>query len=198
MGGWRTLSDGRRVWMASAFPDEELHDEYCTLRNKSIDTSLYSSYVNPNASCPVCGDRVFYYKNTHGSSVFFDELGPPWPKHPCTDANGRYGNFSSVAVKVTDRDYKWKLEKWEPISIDKVKRLSSGMEIHVRFVRSREVCRMIAGKSISALGGVDNLLESIIFFRSLDAKDRAKLNIYSTAVGEMEILVATLGKPEEI
>lgn len=42
----------------------------------------------PNASCPVCGFKVFFYKSPQGGRVFFDELGPPWPKHPCTD-NGR-------------------------------------------------------------------------------------------------------------
>jgi hypothetical protein len=26
---------------------------------------------------------VFYYENEHGSKVFFDELGWPWPKHSC-------------------------------------------------------------------------------------------------------------------
>lgn len=48
-----------------------------------------ASFVNPNANCPVCGASVFYYQNEHGSRVFFDELGPPWPKHPCTD-NAQY------------------------------------------------------------------------------------------------------------
>lgn len=43
------------------------------------------SYVNPNAHCPVCGATVFFYQSPHGGRVFFDELGPPWPKHPCTD-----------------------------------------------------------------------------------------------------------------
>lgn len=42
-----------------------------------------AAFVNPNAKCPVCGASVFYYQNEHGSKVFFDELGPPWPKHPC-------------------------------------------------------------------------------------------------------------------
>jgi hypothetical protein len=44
-----------------------------------------SCFINPNATCPVCGAAVFYYQNDHGSRVFFDDLGPPWPKHPCTD-----------------------------------------------------------------------------------------------------------------
>lgn len=44
-----------------------------------------SSFVNPNAICPVCGAHVYYYENSNGSRVFFDDLGWPWPKHPCTD-----------------------------------------------------------------------------------------------------------------
>jgi hypothetical protein len=43
------------------------------------------SYTDPNALCPVCGASVFFYQNVHGSRVFFDDLGWPWPKHPCTD-----------------------------------------------------------------------------------------------------------------
>ncbi|WP_146049981.1 hypothetical protein [Roseovarius confluentis] len=33
--------------------------------------------------CPKCARPVFYYRNEHGSRVFFDKLGIPWPKHPC-------------------------------------------------------------------------------------------------------------------
>lgn len=44
-------------------------------------------FIVPNAHCPVCGEPVFYYQNERGSRVFFDELGPPWPKHPCTDSS---------------------------------------------------------------------------------------------------------------
>lgn len=43
------------------------------------------SITIPGAECPVCGAPVFYYANSAGSRVFFDELGPPWPKHGCTD-----------------------------------------------------------------------------------------------------------------
>ena len=42
-------------------------------------------WARHNAQCPVCGALVYFYANEHGSRVFFDELGPPWPKHPCTD-----------------------------------------------------------------------------------------------------------------
>jgi len=42
-------------------------------------------FVSPNATCPVCGERVYYYQNGYGSKVYFDDLGWPWPKHPCVD-----------------------------------------------------------------------------------------------------------------
>ena len=35
--------------------------------------------------CRFCGAEVFYYEDQFGSKVFFDELGPPWPKHPCAE-----------------------------------------------------------------------------------------------------------------
>lgn len=39
----------------------------------------------PNAQCPVCGELVYFVQIDNGGRVFFDELGPPWTKHPCTD-----------------------------------------------------------------------------------------------------------------
>lgn len=35
----------------------------------------------------MCGAEVFFYSNELGSRVYFDDLGPPWPKHPCTDTS---------------------------------------------------------------------------------------------------------------
>jgi len=54
----------------------------------------------PNAKCPVCGCRVFFYQNEYGSRVFFDDLGPPWPKHPCTD-NSWYASPACGKVVAT-------------------------------------------------------------------------------------------------
>lgn len=41
--------------------------------------------ATPNATCPICGARVFYWQNASGAKVWFDALGWPWPKHPCLD-----------------------------------------------------------------------------------------------------------------
>ena len=58
-----------------------------------------SSHTNPNARCPVCGDRVFFYRSPDGGAVYFDGLGPPWPKHPCTDQGGAHPSKVDVAEK---------------------------------------------------------------------------------------------------
>ena len=31
--------------------------------------------------CWICGARIFHFRCSHGTSLLFDELGPPWPLH---------------------------------------------------------------------------------------------------------------------
>jgi hypothetical protein len=59
------------------------------------------SYTNPNARCPRCRASVYFYQSPYGGKVYFDEMGPPWPKHPCTDSfNASISNQdSSVGSK---------------------------------------------------------------------------------------------------
>ncbi len=40
-------------------------------------------------SCPECSRGVFFFSCDHGSKVFFDELGPPWPVHDCDESWAR-------------------------------------------------------------------------------------------------------------
>ncbi len=53
-----------------------------------VSTNAYygasKAFTIPNANCPKCGASVYYYEHPNGARVFFDSLGPPWPKHPCT------------------------------------------------------------------------------------------------------------------
>jgi hypothetical protein len=53
---------------------------------KNMNTNVLSGpWTEPNASCPVCGQGVYFCQTENGGRVYFDELGPPWPKHVCTD-----------------------------------------------------------------------------------------------------------------
>jgi hypothetical protein len=81
--------------------------------------NVYQSFVNPNASCPVCGQSVFFYRSPDGGRVFFDELGPPWPKHPCTDSTSSPAGFNakrSQPVRRFER-YDWELDGWAPFFV---------------------------------------------------------------------------------
>lgn len=51
--------------------------------------------ITPNARCPVCSSAVHFYDLVNTGRVYFDELGPPWPKHPCTD---KFSQFNAGAV----------------------------------------------------------------------------------------------------
>ena len=101
-GHWRTSSLGTLYWVDGHWVDRDDWDRYSSAPQKpfarpkevSLRASTYMkneplfgpfSWSEPNAICPVCGQAVFFYQNENGSRVFFDQLGPPWLKHPCTD-----------------------------------------------------------------------------------------------------------------
>ena len=81
-GHWVERDDWDRSYYQRTDPSDYYIDR---LRELRAARGATAGYVNPNAKCPECGAPVFYYQNEFGSRVFFDELGPPWPKHPCTD-----------------------------------------------------------------------------------------------------------------
>lgn len=98
----------RDEWFRSGNYDAT-EDYYRSLLDSArVRNSRAARFVNPNANCPVCGEPVFFYQNEHGSRVFFDELGPPWPKHPCTDnlnqAHRRKGNAVAEHAEPHGRD----------------------------------------------------------------------------------------------
>jgi hypothetical protein len=87
-GHYRTSKYGIQYWVSDHVVDRMewgRHGIYGGPSNFLL-TARTACFVNPNAHCPVCGADVFYYQNEWGSRVFFDELGPPWPKHPCTES----------------------------------------------------------------------------------------------------------------
>ncbi len=81
----------------------------------------YTSYVNPNAKCPVCDASVFFYQSPYGGRVFFDELGPPWPKHPCTDQHhaGESPKFwPTKSIQLPeDKTMQWLKDGWFPANL---------------------------------------------------------------------------------
>lgn len=77
-----TRSDGGKYSYSPSFRPKPKISTY----NSSIPPATLprsNRWAEPNATCPVCGAAVYFYKNEAGSRVYFDEMGPPWPKHPC-------------------------------------------------------------------------------------------------------------------
>lgn len=104
-------------------------DDFGSFQSSSYYRSpyTYESYVNPNASCPVCGDRVFFYQSPYGGRVFFDALGPPWPKHPCTDNSGYKPQPLSAASPISaDFVYQWQSQGWKPFICTKLETNEGG------------------------------------------------------------------------
>lgn len=77
-------------------------------RSFSVEQTQFSSFTIPNATCPLCGDSVFYYENKYGSKVWFDCLGPPWPIHGCfeQDHNSSIGVKSQQNIEPETHKYK--------------------------------------------------------------------------------------------
>lgn len=68
------------------------------------------SFTIPNARCPQCRAQVFFYSSPDGGKVFFDDLGPPWPKHPCTDSGPKSTRPAGAAFqRLVSRDNGWRL-----------------------------------------------------------------------------------------
>lgn len=79
----------------------------------------FDAYTTPNAQCPVCGESVFFYQSPYGGRVFFDELGPPWPKHPCTDNYFAPTNKASFILQPTNVQRRQTfsfLQGWKPLT----------------------------------------------------------------------------------
>lgn len=100
---------------------------FCQPRNRCkeshITTDLISvvgtchSYTIP-MTCSACGNAVFLYQSKHGGRALFDELGPPWPKHPCSDGARAVRLPASVASdqSLPTRPYSWQQAGWLPMT----------------------------------------------------------------------------------
>ena len=123
-----------------SFPEKRASrlPKFATSKINSEYFQSVEAYTIPNAQCPVCGALVFYYEHTNGSKVYFEELGPPWPKHPCTD-NPRAllvapkliskHERPSVVRNVNASQTNWVTNGWKPSTISSLKEVTAGVGI---------------------------------------------------------------------
>lgn len=153
------------------------------------------SFTIPNAQCPVCGALVFFYEHVNGSKVYFEELGPPWTKHPCTD-NPRF--LSKAPTLVSKNEAKlifqkaeptpsgWEKEGWKPSKVKSTKDVAAGIGIP----KSLEVTLEVTGEeklikctfkhsNMKKLGLNKHSLEKALFQSRIIADDKASISVHS-------------------
>lgn len=76
-----------------------------------------NAFTIPNVTCQRCGAKVFYYEHPNGARVLFDQLGPPWPKHPCYEVTQK-GKVRKPAVTKPCTDWaSWRQGLWSPVIV---------------------------------------------------------------------------------
>lgn len=77
--------------------------------------------VTRPTACPFCGDPVYFFRDLNGGSTFFDELGPPWPKHPCFDNSGQAApKIRTTGTPPTDQNISvWELRRARELKKDR-------------------------------------------------------------------------------
>ena len=129
-GFWRTSIYGVTHWVEGHWVDRNdwnSHQAPRTVYACSLDARHSLSYTNPNASCPVCGASVFFYQSPYGARVFFDELGPPWRKHPCTDNSNHYDHVVAPKIGQTSTEFRWQKSAWSPALDFKLSKVRSNV-----------------------------------------------------------------------
>lgn len=150
-----------------------------------IDKS-YESYTIPNATCPVCGDFVFFYQSPEGGRVFFDELGPPWPKHPCTDHNSRPGLIGDVSRSAPSRTYTWQKEGWSPFIISFVSRVDQNILKVSGDLEGEEKVVFTRRHLTHGFGDGDSIASACIAFLRKSGPEKISLSYISERGNEIE------------
>ncbi len=165
-GAWScpgSSGEGERSSSPSSPSKTRMHSSY----------RVRTTYVNPNARCPVCNADVFFYESPDDGRVFFDELGPPWPKHACTDQGLDHpmiiralGEYVLEAAKRERRgtqqrkmDPAWRAAGFSPFSDARGQLVGSGIRI--------------CGTVLSQKGGTSRSLE-------IRVSSRHQLRTYAT------------------
>lgn len=151
----------------------------------------YDSYVKPNAKCPKCNSAVFFYQSQNGGRVFFDELGPPWPKHPCTDNSTSRPVSPKVwlpATSATSTGYSWFTTGWSPFIISTITSYSRDLlRISGPFQQKDLVLYIQKRQCVGSADPQDTLSQSLVHIKSR-AKDRFRLALLPPALLPIELL----------
>jgi hypothetical protein len=102
----------------------------------------WDSFTHPT-KCRDCGGRCYFYQNQNGSKVFFDSLGPPWPKHFCHERkqqppDWKAEGFTPIHILDAIPD-----TKHQALSLQ-IEILPSGIKVALRLKERKDIPRLRA------------------------------------------------------
>ena len=148
------------------------------------------SFSVPNASCPVCGATVFYYCNDYGSSVFFDEPGPPWSKHPCTDKGKQLAPKALTKTPLPKSDHfaKWERAGWKLATPKAIVAQDKYIyKVHVSLVASKvDRTLYVTRQTVPAEVDIEKLVHNKFIFVKELSETYIKISVLNTKLKELE------------
>lgn len=94
-------------------------------------SSIRAYLKAPNAKCPECRAQIYYIPGAKGGGAYFECLGPPWTKHPCTKRPRAYSPYNAKGQpKLRNRRSTFERDGWIPFIIRNVEQLVAGTIIN--------------------------------------------------------------------
>jgi len=144
------LCPGRGHWIKRNGSDVFVHNGKCISDLPRLSRASYRgdyrSFTHPNEDCPECHRPCFSYPNNGESKVFFDSLGPPWPKHSCADEQAtaplgwRKEGFTPIHI-LDARPYEKSQTPTVQIKIQ-IKVLDSGRKLGLKLIGCEHIRRI--------------------------------------------------------
>ena len=147
----------------------------------------YNSFIFPNAKCPVCKRAVYFLKLQNGGRVFFDEIGPPWPKHKCIHGNEDNEillEFAKYEKGVYEQ--KWQLKGYIPFEIKKVINSEKIFIVYFNYNDPNKKYKWIVYNPI--IGSMFNQKDVILLVKIIEKKIIiAWFNLQNNEYGEVNV-----------
>jgi len=157
-------------------------NKYANIRYSWVPKILpvYESYIIPNASCPVCNKPVFFFQSDSGGRVFFDELGPPWPKHPCTNNTSSpkiFTNTENLNEYKANNLYHWQKNNWFPLIIFSVIRIDK-YTLRVNALLTGKEVSLFAKSTLKRHGKFELLTSNRLVHGKIIDGSKVKISIF--------------------
>ena len=148
-------------------------------------TQTYESYTIPNACCPVCGALVFFHQSSNGGRVFFDRLGPPWPKHACTNDHSIPKAIPDALIPARQigkpEQHKWQPAGWKPFFLSSITRVDA-LILQVSGFFGEEQLRLFLTKRINSLDTPSELMNDSLAFARKESEGRYALSVTTSGI----------------